>query len=1191
VARKLNKDQIFKAADKYIRDGKVEKAITEYENWLSANPKDWNTIRQIGDLYHRIGRNAEAIKKYSQIAQYYKTDGFNVRAIATYKMILRLDPQNEGAMASLAELQVDQGLLMEAKAQYQTLVELYNKSGQKKRAAEVFKKLAEIDPSDLKVRYKYAEFLDRQGQTGQAIAEYVGIADEFINKGLVSEAIQIMEKGLRIDSANRGLRCKLAQASILQGDYAKAIQILSEIRGRYADDIELLTRLGEAYMGAGNADEADSVFNHLAELEPENPEHTSRRAEVAIGQGRYDQALEFLIPIVDRYVDSSEGDKAVALLQKVLGRDPHHVETLVKLSDIHTILRNDQARISAYDQLCEAYSHHGDFEKAVHVAEQLIELEPENSQHKDRLRFLKSRRAPSSVAPDGDAAPAPPVSTPSSPPPPELDVDIPRLESVDVTDDLLKPEPVEPPVEDQAVLPVSEAPAVDEFEGPITFSSEDEEHIKEKLTEAEVFVRYGLVDKAVDQLKDVLESFRFHVESREKLIEIYKDQGMNREAAEQVAELARVHERRGESDRAEQLLHEARELNPALEEAEAKAGVSTEEELELTLIPEEELNGVGLGAVLVAPEGSGLDDEIPVLEAEAPEDLTVDEELPVEVDDESFAESSPPILTEQEEEVELALEESGEVPVATDLDRGDTAASELHAPEALSDISIEEEIPVVEEDELAEVADLTFDGEAEAPEILDDVGIDAAVEDVSEIDLQLPSTESPAVEQESLVGDVPGEGDEFHVELDEGAESLPVEDGGGEISFDIPDAEFDAPDPDESVVDMELPDAPPPSEPVIDLDLPDAAPPSDPLIDMELPDAVPPSDPLIDMELPETAPPSEPPIDLELPGDTPTPEPLSAEAAPATGDVVESAGDTVSTELQEVDEYIALGLYEDARDTLRELLKRSPGNPSVRGKIEELGFSVSQLQKEATAPPAEAEVAEVSLPSEAPLEIPPPGESPGEFDALVQEEPLASIEGFGEPEAVEPDVHAGADSASASFVDLASELSQEMFGTQSAVGDERAAEGSVEALSDPGLDEIFREFKKGVEKQLGTEDYDTRYNLGIAYKEMGLLDEAIAEFQLAAKDDARLLECCSMLGLCFMEKGMPEIAVKWFEKGLDAPDRSEEEYHGLRYDLAQAHETVGNTGRALELYMDIYRVNARFRDVRDRVRELQEANK
>ncbi len=134
--------------------------------------------------------------------------------------------------------------------------------------------------------------------------------------------------------------------------------------------------------------------------------------------------------------------------------------------------------------------------------------------------------------------------------------------------------------------------------------------------------------------------------------------------------------------------------------------------------------------------------------------------------------------------------------------------------------------------------------------------------------------------------------------------------------------------------------------------------------------------------------------------------------------------------------------------------------------------------------------------------------------------------------------------------------------------------------------EIFKEFRKGVEKQLGTEDYDTRYNLGIAYKEMGLLDEAIAEFQLAAKDELRNLECCSMLGLCFMEKGMPDIAIKWFSKGLALPGRREEEYHGLRYDLARAYEEASQPDRALELYTEIFKENARFRDVKDRVREL-----
>ena len=172
--------------------------------------------------------------------------------------------------------------------------------------------------------------------------------------------------------------------------------------------------------------------------------------------------------------------------------------------------------------------------------------------------------------------------------------------------------------------------------------------------------------------------------------------------------------------------------------------------------------------------------------------------------------------------------------------------------------------------------------------------------------------------------------------------------------------------------------------------------------------------------------------------------------------------------------------------------------------------------------------------------------------------------------------------------DLGAELG-DLFGAQSAVEDEPAAAQSSE-LGDSGLADIFKEFKKGVDKQLGNEDYDTRYNLGIAYKEMGLVDEAIAEFQLAAKDPNRLLECSSMLGICFMDKGMPKLAIKWFDKGLKAPGRREEEYQGLRYDLATAHEAAGDLDAALGLFTELYGQDANFRDVAAKLRELRGAS-
>jgi tetratricopeptide (TPR) repeat protein len=217
---------------------------------------------------------------------------------------------------------------------------------------------------------------------------------------------------------------------------------------------------------------------------------------------------------------------------------------------------------------------------------------------------------------------------------------------------------------------------------------------------------------------------------------------------------------------------------------------------------------------------------------------------------------------------------------------------------------------------------------------------------------------------------------------------------------------------------------------------------------------------------------------------------------------------------------------------------------------------------------------------------PPPisrGRRPPIPEPEPEEEPVEEP-AFGSDMSVEDLVGHSASPADNGDLDLGSELGG-LFEAQSAVEEPAAPSGATE-LGDAGLAEIFKEFKAGVDRQLGKEDYDTRYNLGIAYKEMGLIDEAIAEFQLAAKDERRVLECSSMLGLCFMEKGMPKLAIKWFERGLKTPGRTPEEYLGLRYDLAAAHEATGDVDTARDMFGDLMSQNANFRDVAEKVRAL-----
>jgi tetratricopeptide (TPR) repeat protein len=168
------------------------------------------------------------------------------------------------------------------------------------------------------------------------------------------------------------------------------------------------------------------------------------------------------------------------------------------------------------------------------------------------------------------------------------------------------------------------------------------------------------------------------------------------------------------------------------------------------------------------------------------------------------------------------------------------------------------------------------------------------------------------------------------------------------------------------------------------------------------------------------------------------------------------------------------------------------------------------------------------------------------------------------------------------FFNLAAELEKELEDEETPAAP--LLEGGGEEVS---LEEIFREFKRGVEQQLSPEDYETHYNLGIAYKEMGLTDEAIGEFQIAAKDPARAVECCSMLGLCFLEKGLAALAIQWFQKGLESPAIRDEERWGLQYDLAGVLEQTGDFSRAYDTYLAIYGQNTKYRDVAARVKALE----
>ena len=167
------------------------------------------------------------------------------------------------------------------------------------------------------------------------------------------------------------------------------------------------------------------------------------------------------------------------------------------------------------------------------------------------------------------------------------------------------------------------------------------------------------------------------------------------------------------------------------------------------------------------------------------------------------------------------------------------------------------------------------------------------------------------------------------------------------------------------------------------------------------------------------------------------------------------------------------------------------------------------------------------------------------------------------------------------------DFSHSFFDLTDVLGDALLETGEGEEMHDAtnvvekvqSVDELFAAFREGVEKQVQGDDYDTHYNLGIAYKEMMLLEPAIEEFKKAMADPERTQECCSMLSICEQAQGNQEGAVEWLNQGINAPGFPPEDSIGLRYDLGDLFLAMGRADEAKAEFLAVHALDPDYREV------------
>ena len=293
---------------------------------------------------------------------------------------------------------------------------------------------------------------------------------------------------------------------------------------------------------------------------------------------------------------------------------------------------------------------------------------------------------------------------------------------------------------------------------------------------------------------------------------------------------------------------------------------------------------------------------------------------------------------------------------------------------------------------------------------------------------------------------------------------------------------------------------------------------------------------------------------------------------------MEAEEEDIDLLLARVDLYVNQGLVRNARRILENLDLRFPHSPKIESKIAALEKVRPKIKTEEIRV-AVGKVKDIEAKIEA---IPDLART---FLSALQDE------GGTEKRVTAADIFADTEILplpadvveETKFYDLGRKIEDEQEMLQGVFAQQ--LRGDISIL-EKDLTDIVSEFREQVRKKVDTKDYETRFNLGLAYLEQGLTEEAIEEFLMASEDPARRLDCSSIISKAYKQNNNFNEALHWLEKSLGLVEAGSAEHFALLYELASLHEDNGDRIKALEIYRRVKEWNPAYRDVSNKVDKL-----
>lgn len=506
----FKRDAVLASAEKLMARGKYDAALKEYLRILEENPNDILVLNKVGDLYVTINRPMDSISYFTRIAEHYGKDGFFLKAIAIYKKINKIDPSRLEVYNLLGDLYHKQGLVPEARAQYQILADYYQKQSQINDAIGVYRKMGAVDPNDIKIPVKLADLLTAAGKTDEALMQYGVIGSMLVKRGAVDEAVSVFQKALRIRPGDSKILHDLVRSLIEHGNAIAATQLLKSQPRNAAT----MTLLAEALIAGQNLEEARRAAEGAIAFEDGNEEARGILSRILVQQMEPGKAFEALRPVIDKATRSGEIKKAISLLGTVALPGAGSRAVYEKLVELHRMSGDREGVIADLRFLAHEAESRRDAPAAAALYRQWLDIDPDNAEARTRAAALSpggpipSAPGPTGAPPIG-AAPAAPVEEEdelvldideaalTAPPAPVRPVVPPSPLSLDWEEDFSFGAKPVAPVPPAFAAPVPAAPA------PVSAPQASAEGLewKNAITEAEVFAKYGLLEKAVEKYR------------------------------------------------------------------------------------------------------------------------------------------------------------------------------------------------------------------------------------------------------------------------------------------------------------------------------------------------------------------------------------------------------------------------------------------------------------------------------------------------------------------------------------------------------------------------------------------------------------------------------------------------------------------------------------------------------------------